>query len=114
MTTILSALTLASAAGVNAYATLLILGLCVRYDLVPLQSSAAQFFAHTDRELGGLADQFAQGQFEPLRNWLGERIHQQGQRYSAAELVERVTGEPLSPEPLIKHLRSKLGPLYGI
>jgi len=45
MTTILSALTLASAAGVNAYATLLILGLCVRFEIVPLQSSAAHFFA---------------------------------------------------------------------
>jgi len=75
---------------------------------------AAQFFAAADAELGGLAEPFARGEFQPLRRWLGEKIHRQGQRYSAAELVERVTGRPLSWQPLIEHLRTKLGPLYGI
>jgi len=45
VTSVLSALTLASAAGINAYATLLVLGLLVRFDLVPLTSPTAQFFA---------------------------------------------------------------------
>jgi len=75
---------------------------------------AAQFFAQANADLGGLAGQFARGQFEPLRQWLREKIHQHGQRYSAGELVQRVTGRPLSHQPLIAHLRSKLGPLYGV
>ena len=75
---------------------------------------AAQFFDAADADLGGLPDMFAHGQFEPLRNWLREKIHQQGQRYSAAELVQRATGAPLSHGPLIGALRAKLGPLYGI
>ncbi len=74
---------------------------------------AAQFFARADAELGGLAAQFARGEFEPLRQWLRRNIHEQGQCYSAAELVERVTGGPLSPEPLLAHLEAKLGPLYA-
>jgi len=45
MTAVLSVLTLASAAGINAYATLLVLGLLVRFDLVHLTSPTAQFFA---------------------------------------------------------------------
>ncbi|MBN2475341.1 MAG: carboxypeptidase M32 [Pirellulales bacterium] len=75
---------------------------------------AAQLFAQADADLGGLAAQFAGGQFRPLRDWLREKIHRQGQRYSAAELIERITGRPLSPMPLVEHLRAKLGPLYGI
>jgi carboxypeptidase Taq len=75
---------------------------------------AAQFFAQADAELGGLDRQFARGEFQPLRQWLREKIHQQGQRHTAAELVEQVTGRPLSPQPLMAHLRAKLGPLYGI
>ena len=75
---------------------------------------AAQFFAQADDDLGGLAEQFARGKFEPLRLWLGDRIHQFGQRYSASELVERVTGEPLSHRALMDHLRGKLGPLYNV
>lgn len=74
----------------------------------------SQFFAKADAELGGLAKSFARGEFTPLRVWLNEKIHQQGQRYSAEELVLRVTGKPLSHQPLIEHLRGKLAPLYGI
>ena len=74
---------------------------------------AAQFFAHADAELGGLQRQFARGEFQPLRDWLCDGIHRQGQRYSAGELAERVTGQRLGPEALIRHLRAKLDPLYG-
>jgi len=75
---------------------------------------AAQFFAAADAELGGLAEPLARGDFRPLRDWLREKIHRHGQRYSAAELVRRVTGRPLEPGPLLDHLRAKLGPLYAL
>ncbi|MFH1921942.1 MAG: carboxypeptidase M32 [Planctomycetota bacterium] len=75
---------------------------------------AAQLFAQAEADLGGLSDQFSQGKFHPLLEWLRGNVHQQGQRYSAAELVERITGRPLSHAPLIEHLRGKLGPLYGL
>jgi carboxypeptidase Taq len=75
---------------------------------------ASQFFETADRELGGLDVQFARGEFAPLKQWLGERIHRHGQCYSAAELVAKVTGKTLSPEALMAHLRAKLAPLYGL
>ncbi len=75
---------------------------------------ASQFFETADRELGGLDAQFARGEFGPLKTWLGEKIHRHGQCYSASELVEKVTGKPLSPAPLMAHLRGKLAPLYGL
>jgi len=75
---------------------------------------AAQLFAQAEADLGPLADQFAQGEFRSLLEWLREKVHRHGQRYSAAELVRRVTGRPLSHAPLIEHLRTKLGPLYGL
>ena len=75
---------------------------------------AAQLFAQADADLGGLDGQFARGDFQPLRSWLNNNVHQQGQRYSAAQLIERITGKPLSHEPLMKHLWKKLGPLYGL
>jgi carboxypeptidase Taq len=75
---------------------------------------ASQFFEQADRDVGGMAGQFAAGQFAPLKDWLREKIHQPGQCYTAAELVQRVTGKPLSHAPLMRHLRGKFGPLYGI
>ena len=75
---------------------------------------AAQFFAAADRELGGLAAQFARGEFRPLRDWLREKIHRHGQRYTSAQLVKRVTGQELSSAPLLAHLQAKYGELYGL
>jgi carboxypeptidase Taq len=75
---------------------------------------ASQLFEQADSELGGVAKQFARGEFEPLRGWLVDHIHGQGQRYSALELVQKLTGKPLSHAPLVAHLRHKLAPLYGL
>jgi carboxypeptidase Taq len=75
---------------------------------------AAQFFEAAEDACGNLHSQFARGEFEPLHKWLGEHIHQPGQRYTAAELVKHITGQKLSHAPLIAHLRGKLAPLYGL
>jgi len=74
---------------------------------------AAQFYEQADRELGGLAQRFDRGEFSLLRRWLAAKIHRQGQRYTAAELCERITGGPLSHAPLMRHLRSKYEMLYA-
>jgi len=75
---------------------------------------AAQFFSQAAEDLGDLDELFRQGDFSPLRNWLRENIHAHGRRYSAAELVERITGSQLSHEALMSHLASKFGEIYGL
>jgi carboxypeptidase Taq len=75
---------------------------------------ASQFFEAAAKDLGDLDAMFARGEFAPLLDWLREKIHSQGQRYTAAELIERVTGRPLEHAPLMRHLRSKFGELYGL
>jgi len=75
---------------------------------------AAQFFNAAERELGNLHDLFARGEFAPLREWLRENIHRRGRQYRAHRLVEVVTGESLSSQPLIDHLRQKYGELFGL
>lgn len=75
---------------------------------------AAQFFDQADADVGPLAEQFASGEFAPLRDWLREKIHRRGKCATAAELVDQVTGKPLSHEPLVRRLRETLGALYGV
>ena len=75
---------------------------------------AAQFFNAARRDLGDLDEMFAHGQFKPLKAWLNEKIHNHGKRYPARRLVEVVTGQPLSHQPLIDHLNQKFGELYGL
>ena len=75
---------------------------------------ACQFFEAAREQLGDLDAMFRKGEFEPLRKWLTENIHQHGRRYSATELCRRITGKPLSADPLMRHLEGKLKPLYGL
>jgi carboxypeptidase Taq len=75
---------------------------------------AAQFFAAARRAMPELADRIRRGDFRPLLDWLRSNIHAHGQRYRPAELVERVTGAPLSIEPFMGYLRDKFAPIYGL
>lgn len=75
---------------------------------------ASQFFEQARHDLGDLDSQFRKGEFKPLHDWLSENIYQHGQRYRANELVEKVTGKPLSHEPLMKHLEGKFSELYEL
>ncbi|MDP6987804.1 MAG: carboxypeptidase M32 [Phycisphaerales bacterium] len=75
---------------------------------------SAQFFDAAKREISGLEDGFAKGEFEPLKVWLNEKIHHQGRRYLPADLCEVVTGTPLSADYLMTYLETKLGEVYGL
>jgi len=75
---------------------------------------ASQFFERAGEELGDLSDMFRKGEFQPLRDWLRSHVHLHGKRYPAPELVEKVTGHPLSSAPLMRHLKSKFGELYRL
>jgi carboxypeptidase Taq len=72
---------------------------------------AAQLFEKASEDLPGVSEAIAAGDFSGLKGWLNRNIHEQGSRYRPGDLCERVTGKPLSPEPLLKYLSAKLKPL---
>jgi carboxypeptidase Taq len=72
---------------------------------------AAQLYAQAEKELGDLDDQFARGDFAPLRKWLCENIHGQGSRLVSRELIRNVTGVTADPSILMNYLETKYGSL---
>ncbi|HEU4560513.1 MAG TPA: carboxypeptidase M32 [Longimicrobium sp.] len=75
---------------------------------------SAQFWATARQALPSLDDELRRGEFGSLLGWLKENVHAHGRRYTAPELCERITGQPLSHEPLLRYLQAKVGPIYGI
>ncbi len=75
---------------------------------------AAQFFEQAGKDIPDLLDRIAHNDNQPLLDWLRSNIHRHGQRYRAGELVEKVTGKPLSIDPLMNYLTKKLTPIYGL
>ncbi|HXX84882.1 MAG TPA: carboxypeptidase M32 [Casimicrobiaceae bacterium] len=75
---------------------------------------SGQFFAAARRDLSDLDAQIGAGEFRPLRRWLTDRVHRHGRKFTAPEIVERATGEPLSIGPYLSYLNDKYRPLYGL
>lgn len=75
---------------------------------------ASQFFEQAQKDIPDLDTRIAVNDHRPLLTWLREKIHVHGQRYRADELVERVTGRPLSIESFMTHVTNKYSEVYGI
>ncbi|TMD86476.1 MAG: carboxypeptidase M32 [Chloroflexi bacterium] len=74
----------------------------------------AQFMEKIRAEMPDLDSQIGRGEFGPLLRWLQENVYQHGRKFTPNELVERVTGQPISPKPWIAYVRKKFGALYDL
>ncbi|HED64742.1 MAG TPA: carboxypeptidase M32 [Planctomycetes bacterium] len=74
----------------------------------------AQLFEAVREEIGDLDDRIARGDFALLLEWLRTHIHSHGSLYTAAELVERATGAPLSPDAFLRERRRIAKEVYGV
>ncbi len=74
---------------------------------------SVQIWERARADLGDLDEQFEQGEFRPLREWLGEELHRHGRKFTARETVERAAGGPIDPGPYLAYLERKLNDLFG-
>ena len=58
-------------------------------------------------QLAGLDSDLARGDTTALRAWMDEHVYRHGRAYTGRELVERVSGTPLTVEPLVRYLDAK-------
>jgi carboxypeptidase Taq len=68
---------------------------------------SVQIWERALADLGDVEEQFARGEFGPLREWLREQVYRHGGKYPPRELLRRVTGSDLDPEPYLEYLRAK-------
>jgi carboxypeptidase Taq len=65
--------------------------------------------AHPD-----IPEQIRAGEFGTLHHWLREQIYRHGSKFTAAEIIQQATGQPLSIDPYIAYLRRKYGEIYAL
>ena len=68
---------------------------------------SAQFYDAAVRAHPTIPDEIARGEFGTLHGWLRENIYQHGRKFTAEELLQRITGGGLSVAPYIRYLREK-------
>lgn len=75
---------------------------------------SAQFYQAALQAQPTIPDEMKQGKFDTLHTWLIENIYKHGRKFTAPELVERVTGRPLTIKPYLQYLKTKYGGLYRL
>jgi carboxypeptidase Taq len=68
---------------------------------------SVQIWEVARRDLGDLDEQFAGGEFSQLREWLRHHVYRHGSIYPPRELLRRITGSDLDPEPYLQYLKTK-------
>jgi carboxypeptidase Taq len=54
-----------------------------------------------------IPQQVGEGEFAPLREWLTENLYRRGRKFTPVEMLERITGSRIDPEPYLAYLRDK-------
>ncbi|HLO47520.1 MAG TPA: carboxypeptidase M32 [Kamptonema sp.] len=75
---------------------------------------SAQFYEAAIKFDPEIPVEIEQGNFSLLHNWLKQNIYQHGRKYNAAEMMQRVTGSPLSINPFLRYIRQKYGDFYSL
>ncbi len=75
---------------------------------------AAQLYAQAQTDLGGLDEPLARGDYSGLLGWLRLKVHSQGQRFRAADLITRVTGVETQPRALDRWARAEVSRAYTV
>ncbi len=75
---------------------------------------SAQLMEKIRQDIPNLDDQFRQGKFDELLGWLRTNIHVHGRKFEPQELVQRVTGSKITPEPYLRYLKTKYSDIYGL
>lgn len=75
---------------------------------------SAQLWNKMQQDIPDLKEKIRKGEFALLLNWLRHHVHAHGAKFLPAELIQKITGESIHPEPLLRYLREKEGAIYGI
>lgn len=73
---------------------------------------AAQLWYSILDQIPDLEDSIAQGDMQPLLNWLREHVHQLGRQFYTEDFTKHVTGTELSHKFLVRYLKERYLPLY--
>lgn len=73
-----------------------------------------QLWNRITAEIPDLDDHIRNGEFTPLREWLGVNVHRHGSKFLPKDLQQKVLGtRTLDPEPLMSYLEAKVEDLYA-
>lgn len=75
---------------------------------------SAQLWEKIQADIPTLTRQIQRGEFGDLLAWLRSNVHRQGAKFQPQELVQRVTGSRIDPQPYLRYLQTKYSEIYHL
>ena len=75
---------------------------------------SAQVWERLQADVPTLERSIRAGDFDVVLEWLREKIHKHGRKYDPQDLVRKVTGSVISPEPYMRYLTEKYSQIYSL
>jgi len=75
---------------------------------------SVQLFDKAVRDIPGIPDQIAAGEFDQLRGWMTENIYRHGAKFEPNDLVVRATGQEMESHSYVRYLKQKYGEMYDL
>jgi len=75
---------------------------------------AAQIYNNAMKKISSLSEDYKEGKFSSLLNYLKENVHQYGKIYRAPDLIKKITGEDLNSTYFIDYIKEKFYPIYRL
>ena len=75
---------------------------------------SVQLWEKISTDIPDLNEQIRRGGFDGLLTWLRTNVHTHGRKYEPQELVQRITGSKITPEPYLRYLEGKYRGIYGL
>lgn len=74
---------------------------------------AAQLYAHAKKEIPDLEDKLSSGSISDFLRLMRKNIHQHGKLYTAEQLSNKLTGEPLNIKYFLDYVKKKYSDIYS-
>ena len=75
---------------------------------------SAQLWERMEQDIPDVEAQVEKANFAVILNWLRENVHVYGAKYEPQELVQKITGSKITPEPFMRYLDKKFKDIYSL
>jgi len=75
---------------------------------------SCQLWEVLQQAIPDLESQIEHGELGALLAWLRQNVHTHGSMFEPQELVQKITGSRIDPQPYMRYLKTKFGQIYGL
>jgi carboxypeptidase Taq len=75
---------------------------------------SVQIWERMEQDIANVNELIEKGEFSVMLEWLQNNVHRHGKKYQPQQLIYKITGSKIDPQPYIRYLKKKYGQIYQL